>query len=84
MTCKHTAKELAVIAKRENPTVRYGYHDSLDHGAAVAAFQDGRWIPVAFSGIDGRWYSMEVEVLANGKPMSPREFVEVDVNGCEA
>lgn len=65
-----TAAELLEVARRGRPGVRYAANDK---GNAIAAWSDGRWIPVACIGIDGRWYSMTVELSVNGKPAWPQD-----------
>ena len=69
-----TAQELAVRAKQAKPHVRYAY--GVSHGGGtVAAYsaEHDRWIPVAGQLIgSGEWYSLEHELLIDGKPVIPQ------------
>lgn len=74
-----TALELAMKAKQSKPGVRYAYGQAHG-GGAVAAWsnKEGRWIPVAGQLIgSGEWYSLNVEVLVNGKPLDATNWIEV-------
>ena len=64
-----TAEELAVKAHAARPNVIY---QAARDGASVAAWHDGRWVPVAGKGIDGVWYSVKFELLIDGKPAFPQ------------
>ena len=79
-TCQkiHTAEELATIAKREKPHVRYAYGQKHG-GGCVAAWSNNRWVPVAGQLIgSGEWYSLTAEILVNGKPIDTgTEWTEV-------
>lgn len=66
-----TAHELATKAKLAKPHVRYAYGNAHG-GGCVAAWSDSlqRWQPVAGQLIgSGEWYSLEHELLINGKPI---------------
>ena len=61
-----TAQELAVSAHAARPEVIYA---AAADGNSVAAWSDGRWIPVASKLIGGLgWASLPYELLVNGKP----------------
>lgn len=60
-----TAQELADRAHAARPGVIYR---AAKDGASVAAWSDGRWVPVASRIISGGWVSLPYELLINGKP----------------
>ena len=65
-----TAQELARQAKEAKPHVRYAYGERHG-GGCVAAWSTDRWVPVAGQLIgSGEWYSLNVELLINGKPIA--------------
>ena len=73
-----SALDLVREARAAKPGVRYAHNES---GTAVAGWDSdqGRWVPVAGLGIDGAWYSVPFEVLANGEPMHRQEdWIEVE------
>ena len=74
-----TAQELAIHAKHAKPHIRYAYGNAHG-GGAVAAWSDAhsRWIPVAGQLIgSGEWYSLNAEVLINGKPLDATTWTEI-------
>lgn len=74
-----TALELAQQAKRAKPHVRYAA--SVD-GSTVFGWstEHGRWQRVAGLMLDGRWMSLEYELLINGEPLPDLEKVEVELS----
>ena len=74
-----TAQELANHAKQAKPHVRYAY--GMAHGGGSVAAWDAnknRWVPVAGQLIgSGEWYSLEHELLINGKPVDQTMWIEV-------
>lgn len=61
-----TAQQLADSAHAARPNIIYR---AAADGASVAAWHDGRWIPVASKLIGGLgWASLPYELLVNGKP----------------
>ena len=74
-----TPQELAIKAKHAKPHVRYAYGQAHG-GGAVAAYdaKQSRWIPVAGQLIgSGEWYSLDVEVVVNGKPLDTTQWNEI-------
>lgn len=59
-----TAKQLAVIAKKAKPSVRYGY--STDD-TTVGVYKDNRWIAVAGRILTGAFANLPYELLINGQ-----------------
>ena len=60
-----TAEELARLAHKARPATIYR---AASDGASVAAWYNGRWVPVAGKLIGGRgWASLDYELLINGK-----------------
>lgn len=70
------ARRVAEQARIYRPTVRYAYASG---GESVAAWDDtlGRWVKVAFLGIDGDWYHNSHELLIDGKPKAT-EWIEIE------
>jgi hypothetical protein len=60
-----TAQELAQQAHAARPEVIY---QAASDGNSVAAWHEGRWIPVAGKLITGGWHELPYELLVNGKP----------------
>ncbi len=65
MTNEKTAQELATSAHAARPNVIYR---AAADGNSVAAWHDGRWIPVASRIISGGWASLPYELLVDGEP----------------
>lgn len=66
ITPETTAEQLAQIAAEGRPNVCYR---AAKDGNSVAAWTDGRWVPVAGRTIPrGDWYSIELELTVNGHP----------------
>ena len=63
---KMTAQELAKSAKRQAPSVRYAYN-AKGNGVPAWDATQGRWAQVAGLLLTGRWCSLPVELLINGK-----------------
>lgn len=68
-----TCNELLQIARKGRPDVRYTANVKQ---TSIGAWNDAlqRFQPVAFEGLDGRWYKMPCEVLVNGQPMKREEW----------
>lgn len=67
-----TAAELLAIARKGRPEVRYAV---TRNGNFVGAFDAtlGRFVAVAGLLLDGKWASMPMELLVNGKPLYTAE-----------
>lgn len=62
--------ELLEIARKGRPNVRYARNAT---STAIAAWWEGRWIPVASVVDGGRWVELPGELLIDGVPASAGE-----------
>lgn len=63
-----TAQELVTIARQGKPEVRYAIHKE-GHSIAGFSSQLKRFVAVAGQDFAGEWYSLEHEILIDGKPI---------------
>lgn len=65
-----TCEELLKVAREGRPNVRYAKNANE---TAIAAWWEGRWVPVAALAVTGKWVEMPGELFVDGIPMHAGE-----------